>query len=151
MRTYKGLITELPENGVAVIGCNPVGINGNPIKGTGGAMLVALNNGWVEQGEKLNNWFSKSRKVFGLTTVSYPGRKRSKAVEDIEEGISILYGYAFAHPEKEFYVFYSAGKRNLNGYSDIEMAKMFYSNPIPDNIVFEEGFAKLIQDYNENS
>jgi len=145
MKTYIGIITQLPDNGIAVIGCNPVGINGNPIKGTGGSMLIALNKGWVKQGEKLNNSLASSGKLFGLTTVSWPGKKRSKTVEEIKKGIEILYSYADTNPDKDFYVFYSAGGRNLNGYSDQEMAEIFSSHSIPQNIVFEYEFSKMIK------
>ncbi len=145
METYKDSITYLPDNGIYVFGCNPVGINGNPIKGTGGAALFALKNGWVEQGEKIDNKLSKSGKAWGLTTVTYPAKKRSKTQVEIKAGISILYDYAkLIAPEKKFYVAYTCTGRNLNGYSTEEMAEMFGCLVIPENVVFEEEFSKLI-------
>lgn len=145
MKTYTGILKELPENAVAVIGSNPVNYNGNPEKGTGGAALWALNNGYIRQRECLDNRLSKSGRVWGLTTVSKPGAKRSKTPEEIKWGIVLLYQYAEDHPEIDFYVLYSAGARNLNGYSDLEMAKMFKRvSEIPENIIFEEKFGELI-------
>jgi len=144
-KTYKGAITELPENGVFCFGANPVGINGNPVKGTGGAALVALNNGWVEQGEKMDNRLSNSGKAWGITTVAWPGKKRSKTSSEIQLGIFVLYEHAKRRKDKEFYIAYSAGDRNLNGYTDVEMARMFAFGNIPSNIIFEEGFNKLIE------
>jgi hypothetical protein len=48
------------------------------------------------------------------------------------------------NPDLEFLVAYSAGGSNLNGYSVLEMASFFKSEEIPDNLVFEEGFAELM-------
>ena len=144
IRTYSGLISNLKENQVFVFGSNPVGINGNPAKGTGGAALVATTNGWVEQSEKMDNRLSNSGKAWGLTTVSYPGKKRSKTFQEILEGIKKLYDYAKANPEKEFLVAYSGTGTNLNGYSNQELGAMFSRFPIPSNVVFEEQFATLL-------
>ena len=144
IKTYKGLIKTLNDNQIFVFGSNPVGINGNPAKGTGGAALVATNNGWVKQNEKMNNRISDSRKAWGLTTVSYPGRKRSKTPDEIKEGIFKLYDYAIERPEKEFLIAYTGTGTNLNGYSNQELANLFSSFPIPENMIFEEQFSTLL-------
>ena len=45
----------------------------------------------------------------------------------------------------EFLIAYTTGGANLNGYTDKEMANMFYnSRPIPKNIIFEKDFLKLV-------
>lgn len=147
MRTYKGVITELKENEVAIIGSNPVGINGNPRKGKGGAMLHALNSGWVKQGEKLNNCFSNSGKVYGLVTILFPGHKRSVSPDQFKQNILSLYKTANEMYFKDFYVFYSATGRNLNGYTSNEIAEFFASFPVPDNIIFEEAFCELVKGF----
>lgn len=143
-KTYSGLIKTLSDNQVFVFGSNPVGINGNPSKGTGGAALVATNNNWVRQNEKMDNRLSDSGKAWGLTTVSYPGKRRSKSSDEIKEGIRKLYDYAIQNPDKEFLVAYTGTGTNLNGYSNQELANMFSSFIIPNNIVFEEQFSTLL-------
>lgn len=150
VKTYSGLITKLAPNQVFVFGSNPVGINGNPTKGTGGAALVATKNEWVKQNEKMDNRLSDSGKSWGLTTVAYPGQKKSKTPEQIKQGIAKLYEYAKANPIKELLVAYTGTGTNLNGYSNKELAEMFSSFPIPPNVVFEEQFATLLTDSNKN-
>ena len=47
--------------------------------------------------------------------------------------------------DKDFLVAYTAEGRNLNGYTNKEMAEMFYeAKPIPNNVIFEDKFTKLI-------
>lgn len=143
-RTYSGFITELKDGQVFVFGSNPVGINGNPLKGTGGAALIALKNNWVKQGEKLDNKLSSNGKSWGLTTVAYPGQKRSRSPEQIMKGIHQLYEYARSNPELEFLVAYKATGTVLNGYSHDEMASMFSVLNPPANMVFDVDFLKLM-------
>jgi hypothetical protein len=58
--------------------------------------------------------------------------------------IKILYIEAIVYHTYEFLVAYSLST-NLNGYTPQEMADMFaQAGPIPDNIVFNKDFAKLI-------
>lgn len=142
---YEGRITALKENEVFVFGSNPLGINGNPSKGTGGAALVAHNIAGVKQGEKMDNKLSDSGKAWGITTVAAPGAKRSKTSTQIQEGIKQLYDYAVANPDKRFLIAYQ-GKtgHNLNGYSNQELANMFSAFVIPENIIFEKEFSTLI-------
>jgi hypothetical protein len=143
-KTYSGKVTSLQPNQIFVFGSNPLGINGNPAKGTGGAALVAYNIAGVKQGEKMDNKLSDSGKAWGITTVTGPGKKRSKTPQEITEGIKKLYEFAKQNPTKEFLVSdYSA--TNLNGYTGQEMADMFNAaGPIPSNIVFNENFDKLL-------
>ncbi len=144
-KTYSGKVTSLKPNQIFVFGSNPLGINGNPSKGTGGAALVAYNIAGVKQGEKMDNKLSDSGKAWGMTTVTSPGKKRSKTPQEITEGIKKLYEYAKQNPTKEFLVS-DYSESNLNGYTGQEMADMFNAaGPIPSNIVFNENFDKLIQ------
>lgn len=145
IKTYTGKIESLEPNQVFVFGSNPLGINGNPEKYPGMSASVATKNGWVQQGEKMDNRLSDSGKAWGLTTVTGPGKQKSMSPEQIQAGIAKLYEHAKANPSKEFLVAYSAGARNNNGYTAQEMADMFSSVEIPSNIVFEEGFGKLLK------
>lgn len=145
-KTYSGKVTNLQPNQVFVFGSNPLGINGNPAKGTGGAALVAYNIAGVKQGEKMDNKLSDSGQAWGITTVTGPGNKRSKTPQEITEGIKKLYEYAKQNPAKEFLISDYSGT-NLNGYTGQEMADMFANaGPIPSNIVFNENFNKLIDE-----
>lgn len=145
MKIYKGKINKLEPNQVFVFGSNEYGINGNIYTGKGGSALHATINGWVEQGEIMNNCLSKSGKSWGIVTISYPGKKKSKTIEEISQNILKLYKYAINNPHKEFMIAYT-GKSgyNLNGYSNKELAKCFSSYKIPNNICFEEDFSTLI-------
>jgi hypothetical protein len=144
-KTYSGKVTSLQPNQIFVFGSNPLGINGNPSKGTGGGALVAYNIAGVKQGEKMDNKLSDSEKAWGITTVTAPGKKRSKTPQEITEGIKKLYEYAKQNPTKEFLVSDYSGT-NLNGYTGQEMADMFINaGAIPSNIVFNNNFDKLIR------
>jgi hypothetical protein len=144
VKTYTGKIKSLKDNQVFVFGSNPVGINGNPKTGTGGAALVATQNNWVEQSEKMDNRLSNSGKAYGLVTVTYPGRKNSLTLNEISQNVKQLYEFARNNPDKEFLVAYTAGGRNLNGYTDAEMAEAFSGTKIPSNVVFEDKFAEML-------
>lgn len=144
-KSYIGNIDFLNDNQVFVFGSNPVGINGNPLKGTGGAALHALNKGWVQQGEKMDNRLSRSGKAWGLTTVSYPGKKRSMTPDQIIAGIKNLYDFAHNNPSLEFLVAYKVKGIPLNGYSHDEIASFFIKHTTPKNIVFDKDFLNLMK------
>ena len=150
--SYRGDIVELLDFQVFVFGSNPVGINGNPEKGTGGAALVASSNRWCGQREKIDNRLSDCGKSYGIVTVTYPGKKLSLTEEQIMENISKFYRLAFDDGSKRFLVAYSGKqrfKRSLNGYTADDMARMFAHahTHIPFNVIFEENFAKLVQQH----
>ena len=106
--------------------------------------MVAYNVAGVKQGEKMDNKLSDSGKAWGMTTVTSPGKKRSKTPQEITEGIKKLYEYAKQNPTKEFLIS-DYSETNLNGYTGQEMADMFVNaGTIPSNIVFNENFDKLI-------
>jgi hypothetical protein len=144
VKTYTGKITELDQDQVFVFGSNPLGINGNPEKGTGGAALVATKKGWVKQDEIMDNTMSMSGNAYGIVTVTAPGTQRSLSPEEIIDNIKIFYKTAKSNPDINYLVAYGAKDKNLNGYTAQEMADMFSAAAIPGNVVFEKGFANLL-------
>lgn len=149
MKTYSGRITVLKPNQVFVFGSNPEGRHG------AGAAKVAM-----QFGAK----YGCGRGLQGLTyalvtknlTMGFLERStgirynisgpRSVSEEQIIYNISELYNVARQNADKEFLIAYSGNGTNLNGYSAVEMAKMFAAIDIPSNIIFEESFARLVRD-----
>ncbi len=148
--TYKGLIGFLPANGVFVYGANAEGRHGK------GSALLALQRFGAKYGT-----VGFSGRSYGIVTknlkagfVDAQGRvferagERSVSPELIKQEIVNLYDFALLHEGLLFYVAYTAEGSNLNGYSAQEMAGFFAQNP-PENIVFEEEFAKLVESARE--
>lgn len=137
MKTYSGLITSLPPNGVFVFGSNTEGRHGK------GAALVAKTKFGANQGQ------AKGLQGNSYAIITKDLRKKShpsRQMFEIEEEIAQMYDFAIKHPELDFYVAYKTGGENLNGYSDIHMAVMFgHHDTIPTNIIFEEAFAVLVK------
>lgn len=133
--TYKGLITRLEPNEIFVFGSNTQGRHGK------GAALTAL--------QKFGAIYGQAK---GLQGQSYAivTKDLTKSVnpsiskEDIISQLSDLMSFANSRRDLIFYVAYSATGINLNGYTNQAMADMFKYFEIPTNIVFEEGFSKLI-------
>ena len=143
MKTYKHKINQLDKNQVFCFGSNPVGIQG------AGAALFAVKRGWCSNNEKMNNCLSKSGKAWGIVTVSYPGKKKSKTLDEIKLNISKLYKHALQNPDTEFLIAYTGTSNyNLNGYSNKQLAECFNQQPIPSNIIFEEEFSTLLPNDN---
>ena len=143
--TYKGLISE-NDDAVFVFGSNPLGINGNPIKGTGGAALVALKQGRVQQGEKMDNILSSNGRSYGLTTVKAPNARNNKenqlSIEEITDNIKKLYKHASSNSDKIYKIAYTDTKL-LNGHTIKEIVEAFIkAGPIPNNIQFHESLDK---------
>lgn len=149
MKTYKGDLNKnnIPENGIFTFGSNTIGINGNPQRGTGGAALVAHLEFGVKQNEKMINCFSENKKAYGLVTVIAP--KVYITNSTLVNNIKKLYECASKNQELLFYVAYSGINpelKTLNGRKIKNLAKLFYlAGDIPDNIVFEYNFSKLIK------
>ena len=137
--SYSGMI-EADDNAVMVFGSNPLGINGNPTKGTGGAALVALQQGRVTQGEKMDNRLSNNGRAYGLVTVTRPGARQSLSEQQIIENIKQLYKTAKDNPNKTFKIAYQhTNSASLNGYTGKELAEMFKAaGEIPNNIQFSD-------------
>lgn len=133
-KTYQGVITSLPPNGIFVYGANTEGRHGL------GAAKVAR--------EKFGAIYGKTGlqgQSYGIITkdlgaTSHP----SVGVEAITKQIADLYEFARQRPDLEFYVAYSGKGKNLNGYTPEQMARMFALHPVPYNIVFEEEFYNLV-------
>lgn len=134
-KTYSGMIQNLAPNQVFVFGSNTQGKHGK------GAALTAKNKFGAIYGQAEGpQGQSYAIITKDLTKNTHP----SRTPEQIKEQIHNLYEYARENPDKEFLVAYSGKGTNLNAYSNQEMADMFGSEPIPNNIVFEQEFNKLI-------
>ena len=139
MKTYKYKINQLEPNQIFCFGSNPVGIQG------AGAALFAAKRGWCQSNEKMNNCLSKSGKAWGIVTVSYPGKKKSKTLDEIKQNIKKLYDFATQNPDKEFMIAYTGKSNyNLNGYSNKQLAECFSAYYPPSNVVFDEDFSTLL-------
>lgn len=149
LKTYKGFITHLEPNHIFVFGSNPEGMHG------AGAARIA-----VKWGAKYRQGRGLMGQTYGLVTKNLtPGYHekstsityhaagmRSVSEVQIIRNIADLYDVAKLMGSNEFLVAYTAGGQNLNGYTDEEMAHFFAgAGEIPGNMVFEEGFAKLVE------
>lgn len=138
-KTYTGMINSLQDNQVFVFGSNTQGRHGAGAAKTAKDKFGAI----YGQAEGIQgNSFAIITKDLTKDDKKHPSRTQ----EQIKEQIQKLYDYAETHPEKEFVVAYSAQGRNLNYYTNEQMAEMFAtaSSSVPTNIVFEEGFSKLV-------
>ena len=133
MNTYSGNITP-SENVIFVFGSNPEGRHG-----AGAAKIARLHFGAVYgQGEGLQGH------AYALPTKDLRVREnngyRSISPEAITESIKKLYDCARRHPDKKFMIAYrNTYTRSLNGYTGIEMIRMFLNaGPIPENIYVSE-------------
>lgn len=133
-KTYKGFITSLPPNSIFVYGANTEGRHG------AGAAKVAREKFGAVYGKTGLQGQSYGIITKDLGATSHP----SISIEAITKQIADLYELARQRPDLEFYVAYSGNGKNLNGYTSEQMASMFALHPVPDNIVFEEEFYKLV-------
>jgi len=136
MKTYKGQITKVEANQIFVFGSNTQGRHGK------GAALFALKHCGAIYGQAKylqgQSWAIITKDISVRPHKGY-------FIDEIILQIKDLYGFARRMPHLEFLIPYQAESVNLNGYSPQQMAQMFFeAGVIPDNIVFEEGFSKLI-------
>lgn len=135
-KTYKGEIKELPENGIFVFGANTEGRHGL------GAAKVAKEKFGAIYGRTglINRSYGIITK--DLTKKIHPSIDKETITDQIEK----LYTLALITPERDYYIAYNGKGKNLNAYSPQDMAKMFKSAMfvIPENIIFEEEFSKLL-------
>lgn len=75
-------------------------------------------------------------------------KQPSRTPDQIREQIKKLYEYAKTVPDKDFIIPYTVGGKNLNFYTDKDMAQFFAAFDIPDNIVFEHSFSELVKKSN---
>jgi len=161
METYKGQIKFLKDREVFVFGSNLQGFHGAGAAGF--ATFGVLGNQWrkFEYDKKPVGWkglwtvkgvgegIQQGTKgwSYALPTVTRAGTKKSLSDKQIQENIKKLYTRAYMNPSWKFFIAYSGlnpDKVNLNGYTTREIARMFFNaGNIPDNIIFEENFAKL--------
>lgn len=138
MKTYKGLITKLEPNQIFVFGSNTEGRHG------AGAALWALKNAGAEYG-KPKKFQGQS---YAIITKDLKSKKHpSVSIDSIIHQIAELYIIARIHDDLEFLIAYSGKGHNLNGYTSKQMADMFSQDSIPENIIFEEEFSKLVNYY----
>ena len=148
-KNFTGLITKLEKNQIFVFGSNPQGIHGL------GTARIAL----LKYGAKYGIGHGIQGKSYALATknlkknfydevlnITYKKEGlRSITKDQLVNNIKKLYKIAREMKDKDFLVAYTAEGRNLNGYTNKEMAEMFYeAKPIPNNVIFEDKFTKLI-------
>lgn len=130
---YKGDIVPA-ENVVFVFGSNPEGRHG-----AGAAKTARLHFGAIYgQGEGLQG------RSYAIPTkdlrVTFNKGYRSIGPKAIMESIRKMYDCAREYPDKRFMVAYrNTYNRSLNGYTGIEMIRMFLdAGPVPQNVWFSE-------------
>jgi hypothetical protein len=134
-KTYKSPIVKLQSNQIFVFGSNTQGRHGL------GAAKFAKDYAGAIYGQA----YGLQGQAYAIVTKDLTKRKHPSIDKfEIVRQIELLYICAVENPDKEFLIVYTL-KPNLNGYSPNEMAEMFSSSCIPNNIIFEEEFAKLIK------
>ena len=148
---YSGNISA-NDSAIMVFGSNYASYNGNPERGTGGAALVALQQGRIEQREYMGNTISKNGRAYGIATVTRPGAKNSLNDNQIISNIRVFYAYAKQHPDKIFKIAYTdTGRPNLNGRSTKQMIDLFVAaGEIPTNVQFNDSVAKYFNNSKSN-
>ena len=137
--SYNGFLDEMTKSGVFVFGSNTESRHGK------GAAKTAIDKFKATYGQpfgRQGNSFAIVTK--DLTKKTHPSVSRDKIVSQI----IYFYLYAMQHSGEKFFVAYSGLDKNLNGYTNKEMAEMFSVKGllIPDNVIFEESFAVLVEE-----
>lgn len=135
--TYTGNIENLRENQILVFGSNTEGRHG------AGVALLARQRFGAKYGQSEG---LQGRSYAIITKDLQSSIQPSRSPDQIKEQISKLYEFASINTDKQFFVAYKRGGKNLNYYSDKQMAEMFASFEIPSNVIFEQGFFQLMQD-----
>lgn len=142
MKTYEGKISKLKNNQAFVFGSNTQGRHG------AGAAKFAMKYGAI---------YGKAQGPMGrcyaiitkdLTKKEHPSISKQFIIHQIGD----FYEFAKRYWNVDFIIPYSGGpdKINLNAYTNVEMAEMFSTFEIPNNILFEIEFSKLIKIKNKN-
>ena len=137
-KTYSGFIHYLNKDQIFVFVSNTQGRHGK-----GAALTARLRFGAIYGNPEGIQGKSFAIITKDLTKKTHPSRTVSQIISQIEK----LYKYATLHPDKEFIIPYKCSDYNLNAYSSEEMAKMFASRCIPDNIIFDKLFYELVKSY----
>ena len=137
-KTYSGFIHYLNKDQIFVFGSNTQGRHGK-----GAALTAKVRFGAIYG--KPEGIQGKSFAIItkDLTKKVHPSRTTAQIISQIDK----LYRYAALHPDKEFIVAYKSNDNNLNAYSSEDMAKMFASRDIPENIIFDKLFYELVKSY----
>ena len=136
MKTYNGVITTLKDNQFFVFGSNFEGRHGK-----GSALYARTHFGAIYGQAK-----GLQGQSYAIITKDLTKRIQPSVTEDfIIEQIKELYDLANLNKDKEYLIAYNGLGKNLNGYSAQQMANMFSFYEIPENIIFEENFQKLIK------
>lgn len=143
MKTYKGKLSKgnMPTNGVFVFGSNTEGRHG-----LGAADMAARSFGAKYGQARGRQGQSYAIVTKDLTKQLHPSVNHNDIIKEIKK----LYFDAAASQHEDYYIAYRSTGTNLNGYNNQDMAHMFaaasnQNNEIPENIVFEEGFAELVK------
>lgn len=135
MKTYIGKITKLEKNQALLIGTNTQGKHGK------GNALLGMKIGGAIYGRAKG----QQGRCYGIITKDLTKRNHpSVSKEYIIEQIGEFYEFVKKYTHVDFLIPYSGVGVNLCGYSPKELADMFSVFEIPDNIVFELEFSKLI-------
>ena len=150
-KTYTGFINNLSSNQIFVFGSNPEGRHGKGVAKIALTKYQAIyGQGHGLQGRSYGLITKNLTKGYHDPTTNITYNKygfRSLSKEQITDNIKKLYEIACDMKDTEFYIAYTIGGKNLNGYTDKEMAKMFYNaKPIPENIIFEDNFLQCIME-----
>lgn len=97
---------------------------------------------WNVKGASVGPQVGTEGKSYAIPTVTRAGAKRSIPLPEIKKSIEKFYTFAKSRPHLKFFVAQGV-EGNLNGYSAQEMASI-YSGEIPENVYFDEEFAKLL-------
>lgn len=128
---YKELRTGLMD--IYVFHSNTQGIHG-----AGSALLAR-----EQYGAKIGKAQREQGRSYAMMTKSLVSRTKIPKLV-IETQILALYKYARANPLHKFYICCTAKGKYLTGYTAREFAAMYATIMPPQNILFEEGFAKLV-------
>lgn len=137
MKIYKGRITKLEPHQYFVFGSNTEGRHGK-----GAALYARIHFGAVYGNPKGFQGKSYAIITKDLGSNFHPSISRKKITGQISE----LYDIAQNYPRNQFFIAYTNSPM-LNGYTAEQMAEMFTHDLPPDNIFFEESFAKLMKKY----
>ena len=134
MRHYTGNITPNGDKVVFVFGSNPEGRHG-----AGAPKIARLRFGALYgkgEGPQGNAYAIPTKDLRVTANNGY----RSIPPETIKESIRRFYEHAQMHPDKDFCIAYrNTYERSLNGYTGIEMIRMFIdAGPIPRNVVVSQ-------------
>ena len=142
-KTYSGIIKELKPNQIFVFGTNCGSSTGKrPTHGKGAAKIARDFFGAI-QGQPRG----LQGQSYGIVTKKYYDVEKSSTLYEIQQEVRKLYAFAKANPDKEFLIAQKAFG-GLNGHTPDELAReCFALVGIPDNIIFERNFARILIAY----